>query len=103
MASNQSWNEEHVQPCKRGGGMHQLKEADMLTAKVDLLITRLEDQMGEKKEVMHIHHSRMTCEECGDTGHSGSNCPKLKEDVNYINNNNNYRPPQIKDGISNRG
>jgi hypothetical protein len=26
MASNQSWNEELVQPHKRGGGMHQLKE-----------------------------------------------------------------------------
>jgi hypothetical protein len=71
--------------------MHQLKEVDMLTAKVDLLIKRLKDQMGEKKEVMHIHDSRMTCEECGDTGHSGSNCPELQEDVNYINNNN-YRP-----------
>jgi len=47
MASNQSWNEERVQPHKRGGGMHQLKEADMMTAKVDLLIKRLEDQMGE--------------------------------------------------------
>jgi hypothetical protein len=44
--------------------MHQLKEVDMLTAKVDLLIKRLKDQMGEKKEVMHIHDSRMTCEEC---------------------------------------
>jgi hypothetical protein len=72
--------------------MHKLKEADMLTAKVDLLIKRLEDQLGEKKEVMHIHDSRMTCEECGDTGHLGSNYPKLQEDVNYINNNNNYRP-----------
>jgi hypothetical protein len=56
MASNQSWNEERVQPRKRGGGMHQL---------------------DEKKEVMHIHDSRMTCKECGDTGHSGSNCHEL--------------------------
>jgi len=96
MASNQSWNEERVQPHKRGGGMHQLKEADMMTAKVDLLIKRLEDQMGEKKEVMHIHDSHMTCEEYGDTGHSGSNCPELQEDVNYINNNNNYRKEEKK-------
>jgi cytochrome c peroxidase len=43
---------------------------------------------------MHINDSRMTCEECGNTGHLGSNCPKLQEDVNYINNNNNYRPQQ---------
>jgi hypothetical protein len=43
MASNQSWNEECVQPRKRGGGMHQLKEVDMLSAKMDLLIKKLED------------------------------------------------------------
>jgi hypothetical protein len=42
---------------------------------------------------MHIYDSRMTCEECGDTRHLGSNCPELQEDVNYINNNN-YRPQQ---------
>jgi hypothetical protein len=30
MASNQGWNEEHTQPHKRGGGMHQLKKVDML-------------------------------------------------------------------------
>jgi len=34
----------------------------------------------------------MTCEECGDTGHSGNHCSEMLEDVNYIinNNNNNY-------------
>jgi hypothetical protein len=32
MTSNQSWNEERVQPRKRGG-MHQLKEANMMSAK----------------------------------------------------------------------
>jgi hypothetical protein len=88
MASNQSWNEERTQPRKRGGGMHQLKEIDMLSAKMDLLMKKLEDRVSEKKEVMHIHDSRMTCEVCGDTGHLGSNCPETQEDVNYINNNN---------------
>ena len=34
MASNQRWNEERVQTRKRGGGMHQLKEVDMLSAKM---------------------------------------------------------------------
>jgi hypothetical protein len=71
--------------------MHQLKEVDMLSATMDLLMKNLEDRANEKKEVMHIHDSRMTCEVCGDTGHSGSNCPKTQEDVNYINNNN-YHP-----------
>ena len=43
MASNQGWNEERVQTRKRGGGMHQLKEVDMLSAKMDLLMKRLEE------------------------------------------------------------
>jgi hypothetical protein len=77
MTSNQSWNEEHTQTCKKGGGMHQLK--------------KLEDRISEKKEVMHINDSCMTCEVCGDTRHLGNNCPKTQEDVNYIINNN-YRP-----------
>jgi hypothetical protein len=94
MASNQGWNEERTQTHKRGGGMHQLKEVDMLSAKMDLLMKRLDERAREKKEVMHIHDSRMTCEECGDTRHSGSNCPELQEDVNYLNNNNYYRPQQ---------
>ena len=62
MASNQGWNEEQIQTRKRGGGMHQLKELDMLSAKMDLLIKKLEDQANEKKEVMHIYDSCMTCE-----------------------------------------
>jgi hypothetical protein len=41
---------------------------------------------------MHIHDSRMTCEVCGNTGHSGNNCPETQEDVNFVNNN--YRPQQ---------
>jgi hypothetical protein len=68
--------------------MHQLKELDMLSAKMDLLMKRLEDKAPEKKEVMQLFESRMTYEECGNTGHSGSQCPRVEEDVNYINNNN---------------
>ena len=57
---------------------------------------KLDDSAGDKKEVMHIYDSHMTCEECGDTGHSGNHCPEMLEDVNYINNNNYYynRPQQ---------
>ena len=65
MASNQGWNEEHLQTHKRGGGMHQLKEVDMLSAKMDLHMKKLEDRANKKQEVMHIHDSHMTCEECG--------------------------------------
>jgi len=94
MASNQSWSEERTQTHKRGGGMHQLKEVDMLAAKMDLLMKRLDERTIKKKKVMHIHDSGMTCEECGETGHIGTNCPELREDVNCINNNNYYYHPQ---------
>jgi hypothetical protein len=83
MPSNQGWNEERTQPRKRGG-IHQLKEVDMLSAKMDLLMKKLDERDNEKKEVKLIHDSRMTCEECGGTSHSGNNCPKIQEDVNYI-------------------
>ena len=73
--------------------MHQLKEVDMLFAKMDLLMKKLEDQANEKQDIMHIHDSHMTCEECGNTRHVGNNYPETQEDVNFINNNN-YRPQQ---------
>jgi hypothetical protein len=92
MASSQGWNEKHTQPWKRGEGMHQLKEVDMLSAKIDLLMKKFDEHTIEKNKVTHIHNSRMTCEECGGTGHSRSNCPEIQEDVNYINNNFNNRP-----------
>jgi hypothetical protein len=67
----------------------------MLSAKMDLLMKSLEDNAPEKKEVMQLFKSRMTCEECGNTGHSGSQCHQLDEGMNnIINNNNQYRPQQ---------
>jgi hypothetical protein len=74
--------------------MHQVKEVDILSAKMDLLMKKLDEHDQQKKEVMHIHDSCMTYEECGGTGHTGSNYPKVQEDVNYINNNANYHPQQ---------
>ena len=75
--------------------MHQLKEVDMLSAKMDLLMKKLEDRANEKQEVMHIHDSRMTCEVCGNIGHSGNRCPETQEDVNFVNN---YFCPQQNQG-----
>jgi hypothetical protein len=76
MASNQSWNEEKALTRKRGG-MHQLKEVDMLSAKIDLLMKKLEDQANDKKEVNFINEFCMTYEECGEVGHSDRNCPEF--------------------------
>jgi hypothetical protein len=41
MASNQSWDEEHTQTYTRK--FHRLEEVDMLTAKIDLLMKKLEN------------------------------------------------------------
>ena len=59
----------------------------MMSAKMDLLMKNLEDQTNEKQEVIHMNYSRIMCEECGNTGHSGNSCPKIHEDANFINNN----------------
>jgi hypothetical protein len=62
-------------------------EVDMLSAKIDLLMKKFDECTTEKNEVTHIHDSHMTYKECGGTSHSGSNCPKIQKDMNYINNN----------------
>ena len=64
----------------------------MLSAKMDLLMKKLEDRANEKQEVMHIQDSRMTCEECRNIGHSGNSCPETQEDVNFVNNSNYFHP-----------
>jgi len=73
MTSNQGWSEERTQTHKRGGGVDQLKELHMLATKMDLLMKRHDDRTFKKKEVMHNHGSGMTCEDCGETGHIGTN------------------------------
>jgi hypothetical protein len=83
MASHQSWNDEHTQTCTRK--IHQLEEVDMLTAKIDLM---------KKLEILGLDHlkmvdARITCEECGETGHMGINCPTVPQDVNVVGNSNN--------------
>ena len=46
--------------------------------------------------------TRMTCEVCGNSGHSGNDCPETREEAQFINNNtsnNGYRP----NNFSNQG
>ena len=52
MVSNHGWSKECLQPRKKGGGMHTIKEVDMLSAKMDLLMKRLDDQANVNQEVM---------------------------------------------------
>jgi len=66
-----------------------MKEADMLGAKIDLLLKRL-DERPHKKEAMkatvQATESQMTCEVCGEVRHLGNNCPETHEEAMYINN-----------------
>jgi hypothetical protein len=90
MASNQSWDEERMQT--RTHKVHQLEEVDMLTAKIDLLIKKLENPSLDHIKMVD---ARVTCEECGETGHMGINYPMVSQDVNFIGySNNGFYPNQ---------
>ena len=58
----------------------------MLAAKLELLMKKLE---SPHQEVNQVLESRMTCETCGETGHSGNYCPLTQEDPNFVGSNNN--------------
>jgi hypothetical protein len=90
MATNQSWNEECTQTRTRK--VHQLEEVDMLTAKIDLLMKKLENPSLDHLKMVD---TQVTCEECGETCHMGINCPTVPQDVNFIgNSNNSFHPNQ---------
>jgi hypothetical protein len=72
MASNQSWDEERTQT--RTHKVHQLEEVDMLTDKIVLLMKKLENPGLEHHKMVD---ARVTCEECGETGHLGINYPTI--------------------------
>ena len=48
MVENRAWGEERTQ-AKTQKGMHTIKETDMLAAKIDLLMKRLEEWAQEKE------------------------------------------------------
>ena len=81
VASNQSWKADR-QPA-HAKGTHDIDSVDRLVAKMDLLMKKLESPHQEVNQTK----SRMTCEKCGNTGHSGKSCPFTQEDENSIGNN----------------
>ena len=81
VASNQSWKADR-QPA-HAKGTHDIDSVDRLVAKMDLLMKKLESPHQEVNQTK----SRMTCEKCGNTGHSGKSCPLTQDDENSIGNN----------------
>jgi hypothetical protein len=58
----------------------------MLTAKIDLLMKKLENLgFGHLKMV----NARVNCKECGETCHMGVNCLTVCQDANFVGHSNN--------------
>jgi hypothetical protein len=73
MVSNQGWSDERLQP--RTKGMHTVKEMDMIAAKLDHLINKMEE--GSKQQIhasVYAMGSHFMCEVCGNDGNSGNDC-----------------------------
>jgi hypothetical protein len=66
--------------------VHQLKEVDMLTAKIDLLMKKLENPGLDHLKMVD---ARVMCEECEETGHMGINYPTVSQVVNFVGDSNN--------------
>nr|CAE05396.1 OSJNBa0022F16.20 [Oryza sativa Japonica Group] len=74
--------------------MHTVKETELLAAKLDLLMKRLDDHEKWPQGTVKALDSHVTCEVCGNTGHSGNDCPETHEEAMYMGNNNNGYLPQ---------
>jgi hypothetical protein len=74
--------------------MHTTKETDMLAAKLDLLLKKIYERPQDKAptQALQALDARMTCKVCGNTRHSGNDCPETHEDMMYMNNNNGFHP-----------
>jgi hypothetical protein len=69
-----------------------LEEVDMLIAKIDLLMKKLENLDLDHLKMVD---AQVSCEECRVTGYMGINCPTVSQDVNFVGNSNNgFRPNQ---------
>jgi hypothetical protein len=87
MVANQGWDGDRLQPRTRG--LHQVDGIDMINAKMDLLMKKLEASTNmETTKIMDAH---MTCDVCGNVGHSGNDCLETREEASFINNANNNR------------
>jgi hypothetical protein len=64
----------------------------MLTAKIDLLMKKLENP---GLNYLKMVDALVTCEDCGEIGHMGINCPMVSQYVNFVGNfNNGFHPNQ---------
>jgi hypothetical protein len=54
-----------------------MKETDVVATKMDFLLKKLDERVAEKEAMygtVKAMDLRMTCEVCGNVGHSGNDC-----------------------------
>ena len=100
MVSKQGWSDDRLQPRQRG--MQSVKEAEMFAMKIDLLFKKFEDYSQDKAQMQTLQalETSMTCEVCGNVGHSGDNCPKTQEEALFLNGSNGFHPQGGQGGIN---
>jgi hypothetical protein len=74
----QGWSDDRLH--SRQWGMHTVKETNMLAAKIDLILKKFEGYSQDKVQTQTLQalDVRMTCEVCGNTGHTSNDCLKPK-------------------------
>jgi hypothetical protein len=78
MVANQGWDGDRLQP--RTHGIHQIDGFDMLAAKMDILMKKLE--APSNMETAKIMDARIMCVVCGNVGHSENDCLETREEAN---------------------
>ena len=51
-------------------------------------------------QTLQALETRMTCEVCGNVGHSGNNFPETKEEALFLNGKNGFHPQEGQGGIN---
>ena len=51
-------------------------------------------------QTLQALETRMTCEVCGNIGHSGDNCPETQEEALFLNGSNVFRRQGGQGGIN---
>ena len=65
----------------------------MLATKIALLTKILENyEKMSAQETVQAMDTHMTCEVCGEAGHSSNFFPETHEDLNFVNNDNGFCP-----------
>jgi hypothetical protein len=90
VADNDTWASSGrllpVQPAGNVKGVLQVEKEDILEAKIDSLMRRLEKMEIKKKEAqdLKVAEARSTCEECREYGHVHKDCPEEAKVLDYM-------------------